>query len=258
MPEIDQYSVSTIPMEMMFGSTVLSLGTGFVFASSGSFFVVSNWHNFSGKNPSTGVHLSLTAAEPDRIRVWWNTRGQLGSKFSVEIPIKDNNGQPLWFVHPVHRELIDVAALPVNPHANADPYPINQMSSVELAAGIGSDVFILGYPFGIGPGGLPVWKRGSIASEPELVGLNNQHFILVDTASRPGMSGSPVIVRSRGASPMADGSVAVMGTATRVVGVYSGRLSTNDPLDAQLGMVWPIRLVDEIINGASRDVGMMS
>ena len=73
-----------------------------------------------------------------------------------------------------------------------------------------------------------------------------------------GMSGSPVIVRSRGASPMADGSVAVMGTATRVVGVYSGRLSTNYPLDAQLGMVWPIRLVDEIINGASRDVGMMS
>jgi hypothetical protein len=43
------------------------------------------------------------------------------------------------------------------------------------------------------------------------------------------------------------------GTATRLVGIYSGRLATTDPLDAQLGMVWPISLVAEIVAGHKPD-----
>jgi hypothetical protein len=42
-------------------------------------------------------------------------------------------------------------------------------------------------------------------------------------------------------------------TETRFIGVYSGRLSTSDPLDAQLGLVWPEALVDEIASGAKRE-----
>jgi len=45
----------------------------------------------------------------------------------------------------------------------------------------------------------------------------------------------------------------VTGSSTRIFGVYSGRLESADPLDAQLGMVWPIAFVDEIIAGAARD-----
>jgi len=36
--------------------------------------------------------------------------------------------------------------------------------------------------------------------------------------------------------------------ALRFVGVYSGRFHTNDASDAQLGRVWPARLVMEIID----------
>ncbi len=255
MPTIDQYSLATVPLEMMFQTTPLALGTGFFFESDGTFFLVSNWHNFSGRNPSTGACLSRTGAEPDRLRIWWNKKNQLGSKFAVETALRNGDGLPLWLVHPIHGHEIDIAVLPITPKSDAEPYPINRMPSASLAVTIGSDISILGYPYGIGPNGLPIWKRASIASEPQLAGGNGQHFILVDTASRPGMSGSPVIVRSWGASAMEDGSTAVRGVATRLLGVYSGRLATNDPLDAQLGMVWPIDLVPEIIAGSTRDLG---
>ena len=68
--------------------------------------------------------------------------------------------------------------------------PVNELAPGRIAIMIGMDVFILGYPFGSGPPAFPVWKRGSIASEPDLVKTTNGYY-LIDTASRPGMSGSP-------------------------------------------------------------------
>jgi hypothetical protein len=136
---------------------------------------------------------------------------------------------------------------------NSDMYPINSMSTHSLVIQIGMDVFILGYPFGFGPAGLPIWKRGSIASEPDLAAAGQLH-ILVDTASRPGMSGSPVIRRSWGTHMLENNNVSLgTGSATKFVGVYSGRLATIDPLDAQLGLTWPAYFVGEIIAGAKRD-----
>jgi len=118
---------------------------------------------------------------------------------------------------------------------------------------VGHDVFILGYPFGIAPGGFPIWKRGSIASEPQLLDAHAP-YILVDSAGRPGMSGSPVLRRTWGVAQMENGGVQ-MGPAmtTRFVGIYSGRLQPADPVDAQLGMIWPAQLVPEIITGQIRD-----
>jgi hypothetical protein len=54
------------------------------------------------------------------------------------------------------------------------------------------------------------------------------------------------------------------GVTTRAIGIYSGRLTrtpenTNDEteeggqLDAQLGLVWPLHLVEEIVAGRHRD-----
>ena len=76
-------------------------------------------------------------------------------------------------------------------------YPLNELANDPLVIGIGMEVFILGYPFKIAPPAFPIWKRGSIASEPELVRMTGG-YLYVDTASRPGMSGAPVIRRSVG------------------------------------------------------------
>jgi len=56
---------------------------------------------------------------------------------------------------------------------------------------------VLGYPEGmIGPGRSPIWKRGSMASEPKYNWRDKPGF-LIDTATRNGMSGAPVVARHR-------------------------------------------------------------
>ena len=254
MVTVDTYSASAIPMQMSFGSTRLSIGTGFIWSDNNVHFLITNWHNLTGKNPTTGAHLSKTAAEPDTVTVWLNVKGSLGRRYSETFSLRDLSGKPLWYVHPQHTNQIDVVALPIKPQVEPEWYAINRLYSFDLALHIGQDVFVLGYPFGIGPGGYPIWKRGSIASEPEVFSPT-QRFMLVDTASREGMSGSPVIRRSWGMHTMANGDTLTDGGfGTKFVGVYSGRLATNDPLDAQLGLVWPAALVEEIVAGRRSDV----
>jgi trypsin-like peptidase len=254
MPTIDPYSVAAIPVEMLFNATNLSLGTAFVWTQSGQFYLITNWHNVSGKDPNTGQHLSKTAAEPNQLRVWFVRKNNLGNRVAKMIPIRDASGKPLWLVHPTHGKQIDVVAIPLKEvQSDVDPHPINAMPSDDLDIQVGMDVFILGYPFGLGAGGFPVWKRGSIASEPELVPAAQLH-VFVDSASRPGMSGSPVIRRSWGTHLLVGNNIAVgQAKATKFVGVYSGRIATADPLDAQLGLTWPAAFVSEIVSGGMID-----
>jgi hypothetical protein len=81
--------------------------------------------------------------------------------------------------------------------------------------------------------------------------------MLVDSASRPGMSGGPVIRRSWGNHIMQDGGLSVgPGTGTRFVGVYSGRLHSNDANDPQLARVWPAPLIEQIIDVPTRDANI--
>ena len=250
---IDEYSLAALPIETLFNDTSLSVGTAFVWSQDEKHFLITNWHNVSGKDPRTGRHLSKTAAEPNKLRVWFNQKNELGSKIERIISIRDGAGNPLWFVHPIHGNSIDVVALVLTKDPEIEPFPINRMSTTDLLIQVGMDVFILGFPFGIGPGGLPIWKRGSIASEPQLAPREQLH-IFVDTASRPGMSGSPVIRRSWGFHMMSGNNVSMgTGTATKFVGIYSGRLTSSDPLDAQLGFTWPAFYVPEIVAAAKVD-----
>ena len=110
------------------------------------------------------------------------------------------------------------------------------------------DVFILGYPMGIGTHRLPVWKRGSVASEPD-IDVDNLPMFYVDTATSSGMSGSPVIRRDT-SGEMEDGSFALgAGTMSRFVGIYSGRITPKDRHEAHLGIVWKSSVIPEIISG---------
>lgn len=253
MATIDQYSVATVPIRMLFQATELASGTAFVWIAGEQHFLVTNWHNFSGKDPRTGKHLSKTLAEPDRFEGLWNQTGQLGAKFPAVGRVREDDGRPMWWVHPSYGNRVDVVALPIPPVPGADMLPINAMRHAkDMQVAVGHDVFVLGYPFGIGPAALPIWKRGSIASEPEIIDPNDPH-ILVDTASRPGMSGSPVIRRQWGGYQDGKGNTYMGGDATRLVGVYSGRLTTTDPNDAQLGLTWPTFLLEEIITGKQLD-----
>jgi Trypsin-like peptidase domain len=219
-------------------------------------YLITNWHVVTGRNAETGAYIKSHAGRPNKIRALFNFRDQIFEKQPIDITIRDEDDRPLWFVHPSRGWGVDVVAIPL-PYTGSEPtfdmHPINSLSAPGLSIKISFDVFVLGYPFGVEPPGYPVWKRGSIASEPELVRLGPP-YLLIDTASRPGMSGAPVIRRSW-SDHMVEGSYSAMNhmVATKFVGVYSGRRQTKDPSDAQLGIVWPESYINEIIVGGKYD-----
>ena len=257
---VDPYSPCSIIVQASFQKTLLAQGTAFCWETNGEVLLLTDWHNASGRNPNNGKHLSPTAAEPDRFLVWWCGQ-DLAQKAAGWLDLYDSSGNPRWFVHPAAGSTVDVVAIPlpsdrpetIDPNASCRTYPINTLQESKLMVGVGMDVFVIGYPFGNHQSGYPVWKRASIASEPNLANANGTYF-LVDTASRPGMSGSPVISRSHGAHPMEDGNTFVNGQpATKFIGIYSGRLATADERDAQLGIVWPAHFLKEIIAARKLD-----
>ena len=111
---------------------------------------------------------------------------------------------------------------------------------------MGDDVFVIGFPLDDKPTGhFPIWKRASIASEMD-VPLNGLPAFLIDTATRPGMSGSPVIHRVSLFQPHGDGS-AQRRIADELIGIYSGRYIGEQKVEAQLGIVWERHLIPQVV-----------
>ena len=78
--------------------------------------------------------------------------------------------------------------------------------------------------------------------------------MLIDTATRSGMSGSPVIIKRTGVHGLVEDER--FSTAAGFVGIYSGRygVSSNKGY-VQLGIVWRKEVIEEIITGKVRGTG---
>jgi hypothetical protein len=152
--------------------------TGFIWKRRDRFYLITNWHVAAATHFFTGQLLWMGEFERE----------------TIDIPIRDENDEPLWLVHAAQKiRAVDIVAIPFDAVAlkgKVTLLPVNELAPGRIAIMIGMDVFILGYPFGSGPPAFPVWKRGSIASEPDLVRMTTGYY-LVDTASRPGMSRVP-------------------------------------------------------------------
>jgi Trypsin-like peptidase domain len=223
--QLDAFSLATVPIQQLANGQTMKSATAFVWRDGKSHYLITNWHVVTGKDASTGE--AVGPARPETLRALFNVKIGHFPKHPRDIQLYEDN-RPLWLIHPGTRK-IDVVAipLPIDPDIPVDLYPINNLLSDRLRIRIGMEVFILGYPFGNKPPAYPVWKRGSIASEPDLVRATTGYY-LVDTASRPGMSGAPVILRSW-TNDFVEGGVRAINNepATNLIGVYSGRLSTT-------------------------------
>jgi hypothetical protein len=200
MTEIDLFSLTTVPVEQYANDKLLGSATAFIWKRGEKHYLITNWHVVTGRNAQTRC-LELPV-RPEFLRAHFNTRTRDFWKVRCDITLRDADGNPVWFIHPdYNKNNIDLAAVPLDiapDHPEIALYPINSIrSDVDLKVAIGMDVFILGYPYGYSLPGFPIWKRGSIASEPDLVPFTDG-YLHVDTASRPGMSGAPVIRRSWG------------------------------------------------------------
>ena len=187
-------------------------------------------------------------------------------------------------MHPTHQYNIDVIALPIRKTKDGNLngtnfYEINSFNFDEDNPQVSDEVFVLGHPLKSinDDKSFPIWKRGTIASEPDL-DISELPKILIDSATRPGMSGSPVIFQRHGVHRLENGKFvnkSLIGTLRGFLGIYSGRAGNNDfwsPAEkkavndksemacksrvvndeiwmAQLGIVWKKKVIDEIIDG---------
>jgi len=254
MTTLDGLTLTTIPLEQYFNNIRLGHGTGFTWKIGDQYYLVTNWHVLAMCDFHTRANLRNDAGRPNILRTLFNIETGSFAKQPWEIKIRDDDDRPLWLVHPHKR--VDIAVLPIPPRPQGLTvalYPLNVLANAALRIEIGMEVFILGYPFEIKLPAYPVWKRGSIASEPQLIRFTTD-YMLVDTASRPGMSGAPVIRRSWTNHMVQPGVVALVDTPlNKFIGVYSGRLPTDHPSEAQVGLVWDGSFIDEIIVGNVRD-----
>ena len=249
MPTIDQYSLVPLPLSLLANDHEIATATGFFYERDGETYIVTNWHVLSARNPYTGQPNNKHAAVPDKVHVKLHLRDRPGHFHGAHIELSNQSGEAAWFQHP-QGQAIDVAVLKISkfPARVAVYAAVRPDEMPNLAFYIGVDVFVLGYPLGITfQGILPVWKRATITSEPELPADDLPQF-LVDTSTRQGMSGAPVIVRTSGYAPRDDGTTGLgQGTFIRFIGVYSGRYGAEDELAAQLGRVWHKSVIDEVI-----------
>jgi len=226
----------------------LSTATAFVVEHNGP-HLITNYHVVAARNPITGDNLHPSGAWPDEVIVLHNVAGQLGAWQPRKEPVRNAAG-PLWLEHPTHGRRVDVVALPLTQLSGVKLHAHSLDKGVDLAIGVAQGVSIIGFPFGQTGGGLlGVWVQGTIATEPS-INFDELPCFLVDSRTRPGQSGSPVLLyRDGGMIPMADGGVSMFaGPIEKLLGVYSGRINEQ----SDLGIVWRREVIAEIIDGGNR------
>lgn len=263
---IDQFSFTSIPLKMYFNEQYLSHGTAFFYKHCEDIYLITNWHNLAGRNPYNKKVLSSNRGVPNKV-LYGTYRKTSDSGYVLEIQtafLNNSDNKPFWLEHSTFKSNVDIAALKITLPLNCIVYPINTLPSHPISVGIGMEVFVLGFPAQLFTDHLPIWKRATIASEYN-INIKNIPSFLIDTATYNGMSGSPVILRTRETYKNTEGRTAIIsgGTApTLFLGIYSGRHTLENNLikekvdeeflyKAQLGIVWKERLIAEVISSGT-------
>lgn len=238
-------------------NTRFSTATGFIFSYNDKYYLITNWHNVTNRNPLTGETVSMNhAGIPDVFCTCIRSNNSNGKSQLEEIFLYEDMEmtKPKWLVHPIYKEKVDVVAIELETKSELLYSPINKSDfDNNIPPEIGDDCFIIGYPFeDFRYLGLPIWKRASIATEPN-VNEDQLPKILVDTATRPGLSGSPVIYQRTGIHKVKHGisNDSIIGRIRGFLGIYSGRIGKGE-IHAQLGIVWKSEVIEEIIIGQTR------
>ncbi len=206
-------------------------------------------------------------------------------RLPVALPLQDDD-KALFYIHPANWPRVDVVAIPFNPEAphtiemqvstggiHKMEMPLSTTNSVGASTavcplqqyllpdakvaqrwidnvGVTEELFIPGYPQNVQDYyAQPVWKRATIASSVQ-IGWNREKKFLIDSASKSGMSGSPVLYYSpKGEVRISGSTYCYSQDAAILAGIYVGRLGVTKEADPQVGIVWHRSVIDEIIDG---------
>jgi hypothetical protein len=263
---------------------IISTGTAFFYAIKSEWFLITNWHNISGRNfltkqPLTNNRLpTYMKAKFASYEVGGKSLGD--GRYTAVAQRVDlyKDYTPVWYEHPTLGSNCDVIAIPISRPQSCPEHmhnAANLISKVRIPVKPGQPALIIGFPKSLSVGfGLPIWKSGYVASEPffdisingeisEYGGLSNGIELpafFIDSQTREGMSGSPVFASFSGNWSMTDpyeaidptkpdfwarDDIALGGTAMEFIGCYSGRMGKAEE-GAALGLCWRSSTIYEI------------
>ncbi len=290
-----EQSYTTTPITAYFHDEFLGRGTGFIYQFGQSYALITNWHVLSGRHPDTHAPRNTrTGFTPNRIEFHAPIRLKIegeGQKRLLNCKAMDvaleKDSTPIWWECASRENFFDVAMIELNNLLEelAEPdtdlvaiqggqvavldYGTDAARAVNLLPEIAEEVFILGYPEGQSfQNLLPVWKRGTIASEPLFAVRQtsmeeerwNDGIIFVDAATNQGMSGAPVLyfrnnLLTAEGDKLGDASAEIR-EAPILVGVYAGRdgVSAREN-DMGLGRIWKTSCVDQLFFDHNRARG---
>lgn len=248
-------SLAAMKVSLSFEGHSLGGGTAFFYELDGVRYLVTNWHNVTGLNPLSRECLHPKGGLPDAISIQIpcyceETSSVRFQSFEISLFFDDDRLKPIWWEHPTHKEKVDLVAIPWafdSEGMHVISANSSDISHDSLGMSPGMDVFTLGFPRLMDGGGLAIWKRGSIATEPG-IDVDGLPKILIDTATREGMSGSPVFASGLVSFRETGRQLSSLAIRKRFIGIYSGRVG-DDTFLAQLGMVWKESAIIETIRG---------
>ena len=266
-------SFFSLHLELFKNSNKIGDGTGFMYYDERSErnFLITNYHVLTCRDPKEPERLlSGYPDSPDEIQFYsWDesTKYPVSGSFKI-----DESTQ--WIEHERRSDGVDIVGLPIT--FAEDSIVISQknldlVDDVQIEAG--SDLFIVGFPFGFSAGNFfPIWKRGTIASEP-LFKPNGISQFYIDSYTHPGMSGSPVFAIARRnmvtvsreyaekMEMVRKGEISALDILSNIskaaanpvekqclqfVGIYSGRVNLQGNRDPNIGIVWQKSLIDDL------------
>lgn len=221
---IEHLSMITTPVILLKGDKIVSQGTGFYYELRGSsqdtiLFLVTNYHVLTGYPPK-----ETKPPKGDNIIFYLHKDVKNpGDVKEIKLPLFTKNGKPIWLSSKEFSQA-DIAIIPLA----ASLYDDVKVSVIsedwakgDIKVRPTSTITLIGYPYGYydKKNWLPVWKTGSIASEPD-VDFGGKPLFLVDISAFPGMSGSPAFAIAYGAYETIAGPTTV-GHVQKFLGIYA-------------------------------------
>lgn len=223
MNNIDQIIHSTCRLECIDKEEHKSYGTTFLFSfeNKGKYHPVFVTNKHVIKDSKVGRFIFTKINPHTNLPIY-------GEKIEVNLA----NFESLWIKHP--DESIDICVMPFNkiPNSKIKEIYIKGFSEYDILdtdrkyeLSAFEEIFMIGYPNALWDqyNNLPIIRRGTTATHPN-INYNNKPEFMIDIASFPGSSGSPVYMDMGGLRILNDSSAQIsMGSEIKLLGImYAG------------------------------------
>lgn len=205
--------------------TILAAASGFFVDIRGRLFLVTAWHNLTGRRPRDLKPEHSKVGIPTHVRVRATYRyDELVSLYYDDSYNDVEKCRRAFWQHPKGPR-IDVAVIEVPKNRNVKALPENRLSAHPANRQpfrVRQVCYAIGYPHGLVDFSydgyiVPIHKVASIASEP-LADYMQEPIILIDIVARKGMSGSLVLAEFYSHSGLVRDD--------QILGLYAGRYFT--------------------------------